>query len=106
MSILTLTNVSKGFGENPVLCDISMSVEQRKFVAILGFSGTDETKLINLIAGLGIPDIGTITYRDKPVTGPAPERGANIDTNSRALHDIDSCGTAAPLASTPRNWPM
>ena len=75
MSILTLSNVSKGFGENPVLRDISMSVAQGEFVAILGFSGTGKTTLINLIAGLDMPDSGTVTYRGKAVTGPAPERG-------------------------------
>ena len=75
MNILTLSNVSKGFGENPVLRDISMSVAQGEFVAILGFSGTGKTTLINLIAGLDMPDTGTVTYRDKAVTGPAPERG-------------------------------
>ena len=75
MSILSLSNVSKGFGENPVLRDISMSVSEGEFVAILGFSGTGKTTLINLIAGLESPDTGTLTYRDNPVTGPAPERG-------------------------------
>ena len=75
MSILSLSNVSKGFGENPVLRDISMSVSEGEFVAILGFSGTGKTTLINLISGLESPDTGTLTYRDNPVTGPAPERG-------------------------------
>lgn len=75
MSILSLSNVSKGFGGNPVLRDISLSVEVGEFVAILGFSGTGKTTLINLIAGLEKPDTGTLTYRDKPITGPAPERG-------------------------------
>ena len=75
MSILSLSNVSKGFGGNPVLRDISMSVSEGEFVAILGFSGTGKTTLINLIAGLESPDTGTLTYRDNPVTGPAPERG-------------------------------
>ncbi len=75
MNILSLSNVSKGFGENPVLRDISMSVAEGEFVAIVGFSGTGKTTLINLIAGLDAPDSGSVTYRDKPITGPAPERG-------------------------------
>ena len=75
MSILSLSNVSKGFGPTQILRDISMSVSEGEFVAILGFSGTGKTTLINLIAGLESPDTGTLTYRDNPVTGPAPERG-------------------------------
>ena len=75
MSILSLSNVSKGFGPTQILRDISMSVSEGEFVAILGFSGTGKTTLINLISGLESPDTGTLTYRDNPVTGPAPERG-------------------------------
>ena len=72
MSILSLSNVSKGFGPTQILRDISMSVSEGEFVAILGFSGTGKTTLINLISGLESPDTGTLTYRDNPVTGPAP----------------------------------
>ncbi len=79
MSILSLTNVSKGFGTGPhraqVLNGITLDVAEGEFVAILGFSGTGKTTLMNLIAGLEKPDTGTVTYRGKPVTGPGPERG-------------------------------
>jgi nitrate/nitrite transport system ATP-binding protein len=75
MSILSLSHVSKGFGDTTVLRDISLSVEESEFVAILGFSGTGKTTLINLIAGLDMPDTGSVSYRGTPVTGPAPERG-------------------------------
>ena len=73
--ILSLANVSKNHGVNPVLRDISFDVAEGEFVAILGFSGTGKTTLINMIAGLDHPDTGTVTYRGRPVTGPAPERG-------------------------------
>ncbi|MEJ2000581.1 MAG: ABC transporter ATP-binding protein [Maritimibacter sp.] len=79
MSILSFDNVSKGFGEGlrrtDVLKDISLDVEEGEFVAILGFSGTGKSTLINLIAGLETPDSGSVTYRSAPITGPGPERG-------------------------------
>ncbi len=79
MSILEFTNVCKGFGvgsaRREVLRDVTLSVAEGEFLAILGFSGTGKTTLINLIAGLQAPDSGTATYRSAPITGPGPERG-------------------------------
>jgi nitrate/nitrite transport system ATP-binding protein len=79
MSILRFQNVSKGFGTGiervEVLKGIDLEVKQGEFVAILGFSGTGKSTLMNLIAGLETPDTGTITFKDAPVVGPGPERG-------------------------------
>lgn len=79
MGMLDLRNVSVGFGRGArrteVLRDVSLHVEQGEFVAILGFSGTGKTTLINLLAGLVHPDRGEVFFRDARVTGPGPERG-------------------------------
>ncbi|MCC5958454.1 MAG: ATP-binding cassette domain-containing protein [Rhodobacteraceae bacterium] len=79
MAILEFKNVCKGFGtglnREEVLKDISLSVKEGEFLAILGFSGTGKTTLINQIAGLAQPDRGQVLFRGKPITGPGPERG-------------------------------
>lgn len=79
MSILSIQNVSKGFGTGThrakVLNDITLDVAEGEFVAILGFSGTGKTTLMNLIAGLEMPDSGTVEFKGAPITGPGPERG-------------------------------
>ncbi len=79
MSILSLKNVSKGFGEGParhaVLRGVNLEVAEGEFVAILGFSGTGKSTLMNLIAGLEQPDTGQVLFKGAPVTGPGPERG-------------------------------
>ena len=79
MAILEFKNVNKGFGEGlsraEVLKDISLSVEDGEFVAILGFSGTGKSTLMNLIAGLELPDTGSINFKGEAITGPGPERG-------------------------------
>ncbi|TPE53628.1 ABC transporter ATP-binding protein [Amaricoccus solimangrovi] len=74
MAILEFRGVSKGHGGTPVLRDISLSVEKGQFVAILGFSGTGKTTLMNLVAGLTAPDAGEVRFKGAPVTEPAPER--------------------------------
>lgn len=79
MAILEFKNVCKGFGtgqdREEVLRNITLSVEEGEFLAILGFSGTGKTTLINQIAGLDRPDSGQVLFKGKPVTGPGPERG-------------------------------
>lgn len=75
MRILDFSHVSKGFGETPVLRDLSFTVEEGEFVVILGFSGSGKTTLMNLMAGLTLPDRGTIRFKAAPITGPGPERG-------------------------------
>ena len=57
-----------------MLKDISLAVEPGEFVAILGFSGTGKTTLINLVAGLDAPDAGAVRFKGAPVTAPSPER--------------------------------
>lgn len=76
MAILELRNVTKshGHGHPPILKDISLSIESGQFVAILGFSGTGKTTLINLVAGLATPDTGSVTFKGAPIAEPSPER--------------------------------
>jgi nitrate/nitrite transport system ATP-binding protein len=75
MPLLELHNVSKAFGGQPVLRDLSLTIERGEFVAIVGFSGSGKTTLINLIAGLIAPDSGSVLLDGKPVVGPGPDRG-------------------------------
>lgn len=79
MAILELKNVSKSFGSEPaiteVLSNINLSVEDGEFVAIVGFTGSGKTTLINLITGLHFPDQGEVLLHGKPITGPGPDRG-------------------------------
>ncbi|WP_417272677.1 ABC transporter ATP-binding protein [Celeribacter halophilus] len=82
MAILELKNVSKSYGEMPVLKGIDLSVETGEFVVILGFSGTGKTTLINLMAGLEQPTQGSVTFKGAPVKEPGRERGVIFQSYS------------------------
>ena len=79
MSVLELKAATKGFGtgtaREEVLRNINLTIEDGEFVAILGFSGTGKTTLINLMAGLEKPDSGAALFKGVPIEGPGPERG-------------------------------
>ena len=80
--MMQFKNVSKGYGETPVLKDITLGVEEGEFLVLLGFSGTGKTTLINLMAGLEMPTSGEITFKDKLITEPSPERGVIFQSYS------------------------
>ncbi len=79
MAILELKGVNKGYGAGTsrvdILKNIDLSVRDGEFVAILGFSGTGKTTLMNMLAGLEMPDDGIVSFKGAPITGPGPERG-------------------------------
>jgi len=61
MSMLELSHVKKSFKENPVIRDISISVEQGDVVAVLGPSGSGKTTLLRCAGYLSQADGGTVT---------------------------------------------
>ena len=79
MAYLELNNIYKtyGQGENTtdVLSNINLSIEEGEFVAIVGFTGSGKTTLVNLINGLIEPTKGEVLFKGLPVQGTSHERG-------------------------------
>jgi nitrate/nitrite transport system ATP-binding protein len=77
--VIELRNVSKWYGEGEnkteVLSNINLTIEEGEFLAIVGFTGSGKTTLVNMMTGLDSPSEGEVLYRGVPITGPAPERG-------------------------------
>ena len=63
-NLIEIDHVSKTYtrGNNdvPVLSDLSLSIEQGDFLALMGPSGSGKTTLLNLIGGLDKPSGGSI----------------------------------------------
>ncbi|MBR6401517.1 MAG: ABC-F family ATP-binding cassette domain-containing protein [Firmicutes bacterium] len=60
MSILTVENISRSFGEKVVLKDISFGVESTDKIGIIGVNGTGKSTLLKIIAGVDEADTGEI----------------------------------------------
>jgi polar amino acid transport system ATP-binding protein len=60
MAVLMVEHLSKSFGKEEVLRDISLSVEKGEIVIIMGASGSGKTTLLRCINCLEYPDRGSI----------------------------------------------
>jgi len=58
--MLRVDHVTKAFGSRTVLRDAVLDLEQGAYVAIMGESGVGKSTLLNLIAGLDVPDTGRV----------------------------------------------
>ena len=60
-NILDIKNLSYSFGNNPILKDINIHINENEMVAIVGSSGVGKSTLFNLIAGVLKKQTGEIT---------------------------------------------
>jgi len=65
---ITATNVTKRFGFFTALDSVTVDCPAGQLVALLGPSGSGKTTLLRIIAGLEVPDSGTVRYQDDDVT--------------------------------------
>src|SRR5437763_7780853 len=74
---ITARNVTKYFGRHRVLDDVSVEAPSGELLALLRPSGSGKTTLLRVIAGLEVPDAGSVHYEDEEVTR-QPPRDRNI----------------------------
>ena len=93
MSFLKLQNVSKSFGNVPVLKNINLEAEAGAFVVLLGPSGCGKSTLLRLITGLTEDHDGEIWIGDRNVTDLDPkDRKVAMVFQSYALYPHLSVG--------------
>jgi len=72
MAEVEIRAVSKAFKKTQAVSDLSLTVGDGEFVALLGPTGAGKTTTLRLIAGLEVPDRGLIRIGGRDVTGDAP----------------------------------
>jgi multiple sugar transport system ATP-binding protein len=73
MASVEFRDVSKAYATQRVLKGISLRVEDGEFLTLLGPSGCGKSTLLRLLAGLDVPDTGTISMGDRAVDGLRPK---------------------------------
>jgi iron(III) transport system ATP-binding protein len=86
MPLLSLNNISKRFDATNAVVEASIAVEQGEFFGLLGPSGCGKTTTLRIIAGLELPNAGTVEFDGRDITNLAPEqRGFGMVFQNYAL---------------------
>ena len=78
MSDIEFLSISKSFPRGSstftALADVSLTIPDKEFVAIVGPSGCGKTTLLRMVAGLEAPSSGVVRVGGRPVNGPGADR--------------------------------
>jgi sulfate transport system ATP-binding protein len=103
---ITVTDVSKRFDRFVALDRVSLEVPSGCLLALLGPSGSGKTTLLRIIAGLEVPDAGTVRYGDEDITRRPPgERNVGFVFQHYALFRHMNVFENVAFALRVRGWP-
>lgn len=86
MSYLSIKNLTKSYGGNEVLRDVSFELEKGMFLSLLGPSGCGKTTILRIIAGLVKADEGVVSINNSAIDHlPPNKRDMGIVFQSYAL---------------------
>ena len=73
MSMITVKNLSAGYGLVNVLRDVSLDIKTGEIVAVLGSNGVGKTTLNNTLSGLIKPKFGEVIFEGSSLVGASAE---------------------------------
>lgn len=79
MTLLQVTDLCAGYGNEQVLFGVSLSVDDGEVVALLGSRGAGRTTTLRAISGLVRPTSGAVALDGRTVTGSSPEGVVLVD---------------------------
>ncbi len=97
--MIELTSVSKTFGNHRAVDRVSLTFPDKAQVALLGPSGSGKTTLLRLIAGLEVPDAGTIAIGNRIVSSP----GCMVPPAERSIGFVFQSGALWPHMTVAEN---
>jgi ATP-binding cassette subfamily F protein 3 len=89
MAILSLNGISKSFGIQHVLKDISFNIEAGQKIGIIGPNGAGKSTLFKIICGETSPDTGQVTIARDTTISYMPQT-AQLDTDNTLFDEMVS----------------
>lgn len=73
--LLAIQGLDAGYGDTPILWDISLEVRQREIIGLIGGNGAGKSTLLNVISGGVPPQKGSLHFSGRDITTePTPKR--------------------------------
>ena len=83
---IEVRNLNKRFGATVVCDNLNLDIPDGELVALLGPSGSGKTSLLRIIAGLEVPDSGTVLFHGEDATHTdVRERGVGFVQESSGI---------------------
>ena len=87
MNLITLENISKSYSEKKLLENISLGINDKEKIGLIGVNGTGKSTLLKIIAGAEVEDSGTITKANKVRIEYLPQN-PYYDENATVLEQV------------------
>ncbi|MCR5784847.1 MAG: ABC transporter ATP-binding protein [Eubacterium sp.] len=98
MSLLEVKNITQKYGDEVIIEDINMEIDEGETVSLLGMSGGGKTTLFNVISGLLRPESGQIILSGEDITGKAGHIGYMLQKDMLLDHKRIVDNVALPLS--------
>ncbi len=90
--MLSLSNVSKSFGEQLLFAGVSLTISPRDRIGLIGANGSGKTTLFSIITGGITPDTGTVSIKKGITIGYLPQ-DVEPSRERRLLESVASAST-------------
>ena len=87
MQILSVENLSKGYGEKVLFDNISFHIAEQERIGLIGVNGTGKSSLLKIVAGLDTADSGKIVHANHFHVEYLPQN-PDFDENSSILEQV------------------
>ena len=71
-NIIELKNITKAYGDNTVLDNLSLNIKKNEFLTLLGPSGCGKTTTLKIIAGFENADSGELMFKNEDISSLPP----------------------------------
>ncbi|MGL5514696.1 MAG: ATP-binding cassette domain-containing protein, partial [Sporomusa sp.] len=86
MSVLTIENVSHGFGARAILTDASFRLLKGEHVGLIGANGEGKSTFLNIITGQLAPDEGKVEWSNRVTVGYLDQH--SVLTKGKSIRDV------------------
>lgn len=86
--VLTVTNLSKSFGNHTLFSDLNLTIHRGEHVAVIGDNGTGKTTLLKILRGLLPADSGTVREGAKVSIGYYDQEQQNFHPEKTVFDEL------------------